>query len=1154
MPQDPLVLRSAEPFIHYRQVLNNAAPQSYPPAVRREPNPNNKPSVKTIVLLLTGIGWLVGLNQTALAAEPIPDDQTNRTIKTTTEAESIPAGFFDGLKVRSIGPALMSGRVGDFAVDARDHSHYFVAVCSGGVWKTKDAGITWIPVFDQEGSYSIGCVALNPQNPNDVWVGTGENNSQRSVGFGDGVYRSLDDGTHWTNVGLTNSEHIGMIAVHPKNGEIVYVAAQGPLWRAGGDRGVYKTIDGGKTWKCVLPISENTGANEVHLDPRDPNVLYASAYQRRRHVWTLIDGGPESAIYKSTDAGKHWRQLTNGIPDVDKGRIGLAISPVNPDVIYAIIEAAEDKGGFFRSLDRGETWEKRSDYMTTSPQYFNEIISDPIKVDRVYALDTFMRVTEDGGKNFERVPRKNRHVDDHALWIDPTNNEHLLVGCDGGVYETFDRGQNWGFKPNLPITQFYRVSADTSKPFYYVYGGTQDNNSQGGPAQTTDRAGITSADWFVTVGGDGYESVVDPDDPNLIYCMWQYGGLVRYDRRSGEMVDIKPTTAPGEPPLKWNWDSPLILSPFNYERLYFGANRLFRSDDRGNSWKAISGDLTRGINRNTLPILGRIQLPEAVAKGESTSFFGNSVSLTESPLVEGFIYVGTDDGLVQVTEDGGQHWRKIAVFPGVPDMTYVSCLTASRHQADTVYASFDNHKNGDFKPYLLKSADRGKSWVSVAGDLPSRNVVYSIQEDGVKPNLLFAGTEFGAYFTLDGGTNWIKISGLPTVAVRDLEVQRRENDLVIGTFGRSIYVLDDYTPLRHATREVLKQDAFVFPVKDALRYVQRSRLGDRDGRGSQGASFYAAPNPPFGAVFTYHLKDKLMTTHEQRKAAEKKAHKEGKPIAYPTIAELRAEDQEPEPEVQLVVRNDQGTVVRKLPGSRDKGIHRVPWDLRYPSAKPIELKENKELPPWEDLPSGPLALPGNYSVTLTKEVAGKLTRLNEPVPFKVIPLELATFAAKDKEAALKFDLKVARLQRAVEGTVRAAKDAQDRLKYIRQAILNTPTVDTAMLATEESIEDQLTKILTQLRGDQTLAKQQEPQVSSIQSRVEDIVGSQWHVTSPPTQTQKDSYRDAAEAFGTVLAKFRTLTDKDLAALNAKLDAAGAPWTPGRIPQWKPEAE
>ena len=1065
------------------------------------------------------------------------------------EEKLMSAGTFAGLKLRSIGPALTSGRVVDFAVNPENRAHYYVAVASGGVWKTTNAGTTWTPVFDGQGSYSIGCVTMDPHNPAVVWVGTGENNSQRSVGFGDGVYRTRDGGGTWENLGLKDSEHIGMILIDPRDSDTVYVAAQGPLWRPGNDRGLYKTTNGGATWTRILDISDDTGVNEVHMDPRDPDVLYASAYQRRRHVWTLIDGGPESAIYKSADAGKTWRKLTNGLPGVDKGRIGLDVSPINPDVIYAIVEAADGKGGVFRSVDRGETWEQRNSYMSTSPQYYNELVCDPQDVDRVYSLDTFLHVTEDGGKTFNRVPREFRHVDDHALWLDPNDPDYMLIGCDGGVYESFDRAANWSYKPNLPVTQFYRVSVDNSVPFYYVYGGTQDNSTLGGPSRTRGSGGIANEDWFVTVGGDGYETAVDPEDPNIVYSQWQYGGLVRHDRRSGENVDIKPREAPGEDPYHWNWDSPLIISPHSHKRLYFAANKLFRSDDRGNSWTAVSADLTRRLDRNALEVMGKIQSADAVAKHRNTSWYGNIVSLTESPLVEGLLYVGTDDGLVQVTEDGGKHWRQIAEFPGVPEITYVSCLTASQHDPNTVYATFDNHKRGDFKPYVLVSADRGRTWKAIAGDLPPRDIVYALAEDHVKPSLLFVGTEFGAYFTVDDGQQWIKLTGgVPTIAVRDIAIQRRENDLVLGTFGRGFYILDDYTPLRAASQEFLERGPAIMPVKDALRYIETDRLRSGSGRGAQGASFYVAPNPPFGAVFTYYLKEKLTTRKERRQEAEKKGTVE----TYPTFEELRAEDEEKEPAVVLTVRDESGAVVRRMTGTREKGLHRVAWDLRYPAATPTQLSVPTDLPPWVRPAAGPLALPGTYSVTLSQEVDGVVTKLTGPERFNVISLDFATFAAEDRAELLAFQEKVARLQRAVSGALRAAGEAHNRIVHVRKAVLDTPDADPELLAAVYGLEQRLNDLLVQLRGDQTRIGREEPAAPSINQRVHQVVSSQWNSTSAPTQTQRDEYRYAGTEFSDVLAKLRVLITEDLVRLEAKLEAAGAPWTPGRVPEWEME--
>ena len=549
-----------------------------------------------------------------LAVPAVAKKKAKEETKPEAAEKALSASDFEGLRLREIGPAIASGRVGDLAVDPTDPKRYFVAVASGGVWLTTNAGTTWEPVFDGEGSYSIGCVTLDPNDPLVVWVGTGENNSQRSVGYGDGVYKSVDGGRTWKHMGLETSEHIGKIVVDPNDSDTVYVASQGPLWSAGGERGLYKTTDGGETWNLVLEISEHTGVSDLVLDPRDSQVLYASAYQRRRRVWTLINGGPESGLHKSTDGGETWTELTNGLPSGDIGRIGLAISPADPDVLYAIVEAAGEEGGFYRSRDRGGNWEKRSPYVSLSPQYYQEIYADPHDVNRVYSMDVWMMVTEDGGATFQQVGEAYKHVDNHALWIDPADTDHLLAGCDGGMYETFDRGATWDFKANLPVTQFYKVAVDNAEPFYNVYGGTQDNFTLGGPSRTINQNGITNREWIVTLGGDGFQTRVDPEDPNIIYSQAQYGVLVRFDKRSGEQLDIQPQAAPGEDALRWNWDSPLIISPHHPHRLYFAAQRLFRSDDRGNRWTAVSDDLTRQLDRNRLEVMNEVWSVDGVAK------------------------------------------------------------------------------------------------------------------------------------------------------------------------------------------------------------------------------------------------------------------------------------------------------------------------------------------------------------------------------------------------------------------------------------------------------------------------------------------------------------------------------------------------------------
>lgn len=1060
------------------------------------------------------------------------------------------AGTFAGLQLRALGPALMGGRISDIVVHPDDLQEWYITVASGNVWKTTNGGTTFTPIFDNEGSYSIGCITIDPTNPNVLWVGTGENNSQRSVAWGDGVYRSRDRGASWENMGLKDSEHIGMIAVDPRDGNTVYVAAQGPLWRAGDDRGLYKTTDGGETWERVLHISEHTGVSEVHLDPRDPDTLYAVSYQRRRRVWTLINGGPESGIHKSTDAGKTWRKINKGLPGVDKGRIGIDISPVAPNYLYAIVEAANGKSGFFRSTTSGERWERMSDHICSSPQYYNEVFADPVERDRVYVPDVITHFSENGGKDFERLPRENRHVDDHALWIDPTRPDHFLIGGDGGLYESRDRGATWRFFPNLPIKQFYRVTADNARPFYNVYGGTQDNNTLGGPSRTTDRIGIANEHWFVTVGGDGYKTQIDPTDPNIVYSMWQYGGLVRHDRRSGEVTDIKPREAPGEAYV-FNWDSPLIISPHSHTRLYFAGDRLFRSDDRGNSWTVVSPDLTRQIDRNTLKVMGEIQSVDAVAKHDSTSIYGNIVSLTESPLVEGLIYVGTDDGLIQVTEDGGENWRKVDGLPGVPELTYISALFASQHDPDTVFAAGDNHKSGDFTPYLLRSRDRGRTWESIASNLPERDVVLSFAEDHVVAELLFCGTEFGVYFSRDGGEQWIELTGgFPTISVRDLDIQEREDDLVVGTFGRGIYILDNYHPLRVATEDVLEQDAYLFPVKPALRYIERSRLGGRNGKGTQGACFYAAENPPFGAVFTYYMKDKLRTIREARQKAEKEAKKDERDVEIPDIDSLRAERLERAPQVMLIVSDLDGNVIKRIPASRNKGLHRVAWDLRYPSKTPVSLGSGGSRSPWWRPPTGPLAPPGRYEVVLVKEYDGDVTKLAGPEVFEVIPLDQATFATKNPRLVLEFKKEVADLRRAVRGALRVVGEAESRMRHVRQAILDTPDADPDWLAELREMELRLESIAIELRGDPTLGAHDLPRPPTISGRVNQVAGNLWSLTSDPTETQRQSYAYAAEAFGEVLPKLRKLVQEDLVDLENRLEAIGAPWTPGRFPEWE----
>ncbi len=1066
----------------------------------------------------------------------------------SASAEEKDAHPLAGLSLRSIGPAITSGRISDFAFHPGRKHEYFAATASGNLWKTENNGITWNPLFDGEASYAIGVVTLDPNDPLVVWVGTGENNAQRSVAYGDGVYKSRDGGKSWTNVGLKNSGHISQIWVDPENSDHVLVAAQGPLWSPGGDRGLYETNDGGSSWNAILTIDTDTGINEFVVDPHDSKTIVASSYQRRRHVWVLINGGPGSGLHKTTDGGKTWSRLDKGLPTDHMGRIGLAGAPSDAAMIYAIIEANEEERGVYRSTDFGDNWTKQSDHMTTSPQYYNELVVDPKDADRVYSLDTMTHMSADGGKTWSMLGLDWRHVDDHALWIDPDFTEHLIIGGDGGIYESFDRGTTWRHVRNLSIAQFYRIQPDNAAPFYNVCGGTQDNNSLCAPSRTTVIHGITNSDWTMVLGGDGYEPQIDPLDPNIIYTQYQYGGLARYDRRTQERVFIAPHPASGEPQYKWNWNTPLLISPHNNKRIYYAAEKLFQSDDRGDSWRAISPDLTRQLDRNKLKVMGRIWSVDSIAKNDSTSMYGAAIALSESPLVEGLIYVGTDDGVMNVTEDGGQNWRKGESFRGVPDMSLIEDVLASSHDSNTVYAVIDNHKRGDYKPYVLKSDNRGRSWQSIAGNLPERGSAHTIVEDPVNPKLLFVGTEFGLFFTQDGGASWHQMKGnFPTIAVRDLEIQARENDLVVGTFGRGIYILDDYSPLRTPAATLANKDAHLFAVKDPWLYVEGD-LWDAREKGSMGAEFFTSPNPAFGAVFTYHLGSELQPRAKTRRAAEIEAEKAGKDTPYPSWDELRKEDREEAPAILLVVRDAAGNIVRQVAGETKKGLHRTAWDLRLPATDPVNLDPPAFRPYWETPPRGPLAVPGQYSVTLSKRQGGELMALSEPRSFTVKSLPQSPETSRDPSGVQAFHKQAGELYRATQGAVRHVAELESRIKHLKAGARETPRAGETEEQAIRAIEARLADLSVALNGDATVASRNEPVAWSISQRAGIVY--QWllDTRTPVPAFYEDSYEAAAREFATTLDGLRSVS-QDLDALEARLESLGAPWTPGRLPEW-----
>ena len=867
--------------------------------------------------------------------------------------DALTADAFRGLAFRSIGPSLTTGRVADVEIDPNNKSVWYVAVGSGGLWKTVNRGNTWTPIFDDYPSYSHGAVVVDPRNSNIVWLGTGENTSNRSASYGDGVYKSIDAGQSWQRVGLEHSEHIQRILIDPRDSDVVYVAAQGPLWAPGGHRGLYKTTDGGRTWTRVLHVSDETGITDVVFHPQNPDVIYAAGYQRRRAVGQTIGGGPEAGIFKSADAGATWQRLEDGLPTVDMGRIALGVDPRNPDRVYALVVARGDHGGFFRSEDAGATWTRTSEYAGGDPQYYGEIFVDPHQPETIWVIDVRINRSVDGGRTFEPMNFP-IHVDHHEIVFDESDAKHMWIGNDGGLYETWDGGDTWRHFTNLPLSQFYRVSADDARPFYNVCGGTQDNGTHCGPSRTRNTVGIRTSDWIRVGGGDGFQAYYDPDMPNIVYRQSQNGNLGRLDLMTGQSADIRPLrpepNPDGGPPAsrqdrgRWHWDSPLIVSPHADGRLYYAGNRLYRSDNRGDTWTPVSPDLTRQWDRDTIPIMGKVWEADAVSLHLFTTTLSVITALDESPLLEGLLYVGTDDGLVQISEDAGANWRTVDHITGLPENSHVTDVFASRRDANTVFVTFNNWQRGDFRPHVVKSEDRGRTWTNITGNLPERSGAWSIVQDHVNPDLLFVGLEFGVWFTVDGGAYWTQLDGgIPVAQARDLHIQRRENDLVVGTFGRGAYILDDYTPLRSVSTQTLTADAWLFPTRRAYLYEEHGYVAAAWGNETN-------PNPPFGAVLTYHVNESL-----------------------PNDTKL-----------VLTVTDESGERIRRIDLPAGTGMQRVAWDLRHDPPPPPPASENA---PRRRRPRrGPLVAPGRYSAALGLMMGESVITMGETQTILVVPL------------------------------------------------------------------------------------------------------------------------------------------------------------------------
>ena len=1047
-------------------------------------------------------------------------------------AQKKPENPFTGLEFRNIGPAMTSGRIADIAIHPENENIWYVAVGSGGVWKTTNSGTTWKSIFDKQKVYSIGCVTIDPNNPHTIWVGTGENVGGRHVGFGDGIYVSHDDGKTWKNTGLENSEHVSKIIVHPENSDIVWVASQGPLWSKGGDRGVYKTTDGGKTWKRTLGDQEWVGATDMLINPDNPDVLFAATWQRHRTVAGYLGGGPGSGLHKSTDGGETWKALKNGIPKSNLGKTGLAMSPFNSDVIYAALELDRTKGGVYISTNAGESWTKQSDAVSggTGPHYYQELIASPHEEGTLYFMNNSALISKDHGKTFSNMSRSNQHSDSHALVFKRSDPNYLLIGTDGGLYESFDNTKSWKYVRNLPITQYFKIAVDDAEPFYNVYGGTQDNGSHGGQSRTISSDGIASADWWKTLGADGAQTATEPGNPDITYGEFQQGVLWRIDSKTHETVFIQPQAREGDPFERFNWDAPIVVSTHNPKRLYFASQRVWKSENRGDSWDPISKDLTLNQERMTFPYYDKPQSWDNPWDLKAMSNYNTITSLAESPKQEGLIYAGTDDGLIQVTENGGTNWRKITLntIKGLPKTPFVNDVRADLFDANVVYAALDNHKYGDYKPYIIKSNDKGKTWSLITGDLPEKLLIWRLVQYHIKKDLLFAATEFGVYVTTNGGKNWVELEGgMPTIPIRDITIQRRENDLVAGSFGRGIFILDDISPLRNFNTSMTNKEATLFSVKPAYWYQQSSRVG------SQGDAEWIAKNPPFGANFTYYMPDKIKSKKDLRKGNEKEGN-----VKFPGWEALEEENRQDGPSIVLVIKDDNGNVINTINGKNKKGFNRVSWNLSYPS------KSGERLQARRSRGGGVMVTPGNYTVTLVKRIDGVNTVLQGPEPFKVVPLYDGSLPRKSFEEMNTFREAAFAFQQDLTATNIALSKSQQTIDAMLRALnkATTPSDDLYNQLNETKIA--LLDIDKELHGDEIkdeIGERSNPTASDGNSLGWRALGN----TYGPTGEHKALLSRVQSQLKKVKDKLLPILNETLPKLQSDLQKTGAPWVEGQ---------
>ncbi len=1039
------------------------------------------------------------------------------------------------LEFRELGPAVMGGRIDDFAVVESNPSIVFVGVASGGVWKTTNNGTTWEPVFDKEGVSTIGDIAIAPSDPSIVWVGTGEPNNRQSSSWGDGAYKSQDGGKTWQKMGLAATHHIGRIVIHPKNPDVVYVAALGHLWGPNAERGVYKSADGGKTWAQVLKINDDTGVSDIAMDPQSPETLYAAAYERRRTVHGFNGGGPDGGIYKSVDGGATWRRMTKGLPyenGGEIGRIGLDIYRKDPNIVYALVQT--EKGGIYRSEDKGETWKKMSD-TNPRPSYYSQVRIDPNNDSKVWVLGAAMYFSEDGGKTFTTERVQKIHGDFHALWIDPANSNHVLAGSDGGIHWSYDNGKTWDFVNTLAIGQFYEIGLDNERP-YHVCGGLQDNGSWCGPVVSQTKDGIINSDWVLIHGGDGFYAQVDPVEPWIVYTESQDGDLARRDLRTGQERGIGPEAKLGEPHYRFNWNSPVMVSGHDHQTIYYGGNYLFKSTNRGESWMRLGGDLTTGVDRNKLPVFGKVPDKTTLSRHDGVVEFPTITTMSESPVTPNVLWVGTDDGNLQVTRDGGKTWKNVAArVSGLPKGTYVSRVVASKYAEGSAYATFDGHRTDDYGIYIFSTTDYGETWKLIRTGIPeSAGSVHVVREHPRNANLLFAGTEFGLWVSWDRGANWSPLkNNFPTVPVDDIQIQARENDLVLGTHGRSIWVLDDLTPIEKMDSSVANTDVTFFAPRTSTLWFLRGR------RWSGGQKEFTAKNPAYGVLLNYYLKEAVAPEPEK---ATKEADKDEPAAAEAKKTEAAAKK---EGKVKISIYDKDNKLVREMDGPGAAGLNRTSWPLRYDAAsEPTDEQKEAIAAGYYDGPQGPLVDPGEYTIKIKaggKEATQKVTVEEDP------RISMSAADRATRRAALDELYAMAKLsakdRTTIVGLQSALKAAMEKWKKDAEKKDGTKIPDDVQKqaeALQKKVDEVAKKYQREKQGLGNAGPPFEwrpaPLPDQVEGLMEDIDG----FAAAPSVQQTEKIAELRPQVADGSAEVKKLIEQDLPALNKKMNEAGIP--------------